>query len=96
MDGRKQEGRPSTTPTQKPTGPVHEPVGAKDRCKQPQRDTPRPTLVGMPALAARSSPATAALLEMTRTMWAALLGSRVLSISACRFEPEEKQQAHTS
>lgn len=54
--------------------------------------------MGMPARAARSSPATAALLEMTTTMCAALLGSRVLSISACRFEPEkeEHQQAHTS
>lgn len=52
------------------------------------------TLVGIPALSALSNPATAALLEITTSICAELFGSRVLSISACRFDPEkeEKQQ----
>lgn len=41
----------------------------------------------MPARSARSKPATAALLEMTRTMCEELFGSRVLSMSAWRFDP---------
>lgn len=89
----KQKDRPRTTQTQTPRGHEQSPsLWAEDRTRQGR------TLVGMPARAARSSPATAALLEMTSTMCAALLGSRVLSISACRFEPEEEkpQQAHPS
>lgn len=51
------------------------------------------TLVGMPALAATSKPATPALLEMTTTMCAELLGACVLAMRAWRFDPEKEKNA---
>jgi len=48
--------------------------------------------VGIPAFSALSKPATAALLEITMTMCAKLLGSLVLSMRAWRFDPEKRQK----
>lgn len=92
----KWKGRPGTHPQSRTP---------QDGCPRPQgpwgqgkslsaaagktRSTPL-TLVGMPALAALSRPATAALLETTTTMRAALPGSWVLSMRAWRFDPAEE------
>lgn len=52
--------------------------------------------MGIPALSALSNPATAALLEITTTMCAELLGSRVLSMRAWRFDPEKDRKTQVS
>ena len=55
------------------------------------------TSVCIPALRARSSPCTPALLEMTRTIWEELLplAPEVLSIKACRLVPYGKTKRNT-
>lgn len=52
--------------------------------------------MGIPALSALSKPDTAALLEITTTMCAELLGSLVLSMRAWRFDPEKGRKAQVS